>query len=341
MRQRISWSEINTWCTCREKWRWMYEVGIVPKRAAAAPAIGSCGHAAVAALLRGRDWGQAIDAWVKERLDEQPLFDEEADEIRAMGDLVKGVVERYTRHYETELFEPVRVECKFEIPIRGLRLTLIGYWDAIVRGTDGHLWLMEHKFPKSRMRSEDDLVLDGQIGTYQYAAHRAGFPVIGTIYNQLLARLPAEPSVNKNGSLSRAAVYTDWETYRAAVVKRGLDPNDYLDMREKLAGYEFFRRTYIYRPMEEIRLFARDLERRIWDLTKRHKHIYRSESFITCGRCAYRELCIETLKGGRNIDYMIENDFEPRKPRKEPEPNDDRADLWLLEDSGTTKEVDG
>lgn len=316
MREKdVSWSEIQAWCTCRMRWHWAYIRGIVPRKVERAPSVGACGHVAVAAALRGEDWGAAVSTWLDHELGKTALFDEEAEERKAVAHLVMAIMPRYLKAYP-DTFEPVLVEHKFEIPIRGIGTRLIGYWDAIVRGRDGKLWLMEHKFPQQRFRSEEDLELDGQIGVYQYAAHRLGYPVVGTIYNQLLARLPAEPAVNKDGTLSKSKVYTDWPTYSAAVVAHGLDPAKYLDMQDKLVDFKFFQRNHIYRPLVEVRLFTRDMERRIWDMRSAKKHLYRSESFIICGRCPYRELCLESVKGG-DVEYIIENQFEAKKSREE------------------------
>lgn len=335
--KNVSWSEIQTWGACREKWRWVYEVGIVPKRIERAPSVGSCGHIAIAAILRGKDWKQAVDGWLRQEIDKRPLFDEEVAERREVADLILKIMPRYLSQYHDD-FEPVLVEHKFEIPIRGIRNRLIGYWDAIVRGKDGHLWLLEHKFPQQRFRNEEALDLDGQIGTYQYAAHRLGYPIVGTIYNQLLGRLPAIPKVNKDGSVSKAAVYTDWSTYRNFVIKQKLDPDDYqYEMEAKLVDFKFFQRNHIYRPLIETRLFARDMERRIWDMQSSRKHIYRSESFITCGRCSYRELCLESLKGG-DIKYIIENQFEPKIPREKVDNNQNTQ--WLDEGPNMAEEGD-
>jgi len=305
------------------KWHWTYEVGIVPKQTKRAPAVGSCGHAAIAAALRGENWAAAVNAWLKKETSKRDLFDEELAEYEAVANLILGIVPRYLHFYPRD-FEPVFVEQKFEIPIRGISTRLIGYWDALVRARDGRLWLMENKFPAQRFRTDSDLELDGQVGVYQYAAHRLGYEVVGTIYNQILARMPAEPKLNADGSASRAKVYTDWPSYREFLVKRGLNPDDYAEMEKKLADFRFFQRTYIYRPLVEIRLFTRDMERRIWDMrSSRKKHIYRSESAIVCGRCPYRELCIESVKGG-DTDFIIKEQFEPKKSREEEKHDDDK-----------------
>lgn len=320
--QHVSWSEIQAWCACRMKWYWAYEIGIVPKRVERAPSVGSCGHVTIAAMLQGKNWKEAVDGWLQREIIKRPLFDEEVAEIKTVAELILAIIPRYLEKYQDD-FEPVLVEHKFEIPIRGIRTRLIGYWDAIVRDKDGHLWLLEHKFPQQRFRTDNNLDLDGQIGTYQYAAQRLGFPIVGTIFNQILGRLPAVPKLNKDGSISRAAVYTDWETYHSFLVKQKLNPKDYGEMAGKLADFKFFQRNYIYRSPIETRLFARDMERRIWDMQKSKKHIYRSESFITCGMCSYRELCLESIKGC-DAGHIIEELFEPKTPKKEERSNGEK-----------------
>lgn len=320
--RNISWSEIQAWCACRKRWWWTYDVGIVPKVAEPAPSVGSCGHAAIAAWMRGGSWQLAVDRWLEAELKKE-LFDEQKQARVDIANLIKDIMPRYIQHYQDRL-EPVLVEARFEIPVRGLKIRLAGYWDAIVRAPDGELWLMEHKFPQKRFRSPEDLELDAQIGIYQYAAIRLGMRVVGTIYNQLLARTPALPKMNKDGTVSKAVIYTSWEIYRDFVAAQGLDVMDYLDMKDKLAEFRFFQRDYIYRGPKEVQLFVRDVERRIWEITQSRKHIYRCESHIVCGRCPYRELCLAELRG-HDVAYIIETAFEPRKSREE-ETNDGEKD---------------
>lgn len=322
MEGTVSWSQIRTWTTCRQKWYWLYRVGIVPKRMRRAPSIGSCGHVALAAVTAGTDWEAAVDAWLQEEL-AKPMFDEEVEEYHKVADLVRGIIPRYIAHYQ-DTFEPVVVERRFDIPVSGVKTRLVGYWDAIVKDRDGKLWLKENKMPQHGFRTYEDLILDGQIGVYQWAARRSGFPVVGTIFDQLLAKLPAEPSVNKDGSLSRAKVYTDWETYKARLLERGLDPANYAEMEDKLSGFEFFKRDYIYRPPSEVKQFTEGMQQKVWELSATRKRIYRCDSFINCSGCDYRELCIEQAKG-RDVQDLIEMSFEPRQPRKEEQKDDDET----------------
>jgi len=313
-RKTISWSEIKTWSTCRQKWYWNYVIGIVPKKQERLPSIGSCGHEAIKAILLGEDWEQAIQIWYEQEINKRKLFDEEKEYFAEIASTTHQIVRRYLEHYQ-DTWTPIAVEEKFSIPIQGTHVRLIGYWDAIVKDKDGYLWLLEHKFPKS-FRKEEDLELDGQIGIYQFAAFREGYPVVGTVYNQLLSKLPALPKINKDGSVSKARIYTDWQTYRDFLIEHGQNPQEYLDMKDKLKDFQFFQRNYIYRSKTEVRLFQQDILRKIWEILKTKKHIYRCESFINCNGCNYKELCVELVKGG-DVYNLIEHNYEPKRSRIE------------------------
>lgn len=323
--ETVSWSEINAWCTCRMKWYWNYDVRIVKRRESLAPSLGSCGHAGLAAFFQGEDWEQAVMDWADQEIGKRmPIFDEQIEEIWQIARDMLGVLARYFKAYPYDNFEILEVEKKFSFPLPGYKnLNLIGYWDLIVKDETGAVWLMEHKFPKAQFRDEEQVELDGQIGVYQYAARKLGYPVVGTIYNQILAKLPSIPAQNKNGSMSRQKIKTDWETYRECLLEAGLDPTEYYDMKDKLADQEFFKRFPIYRGDTEIRLFARDFERRVWDLKKKKgRHIYMSESMINCRGCSYKQLCLERIAGG-DVKYLIEEEFMA-KPKREEEFEDEQ-----------------
>jgi len=103
----VSWTEISAWCTCRMKWHWAYEVNIVPKRVVRAVSAGACGHAAIAAVLRGEDWVQAVNDWLDQEISK--VFEEEQEECRAIADLILSIIPRYLDNYHDD-FKPVLIE---------------------------------------------------------------------------------------------------------------------------------------------------------------------------------------------------------------------------------------
>ena len=112
--------------------------------------------------------------------------------------------------------------------------------------------------------------------------------------------------------MSRALIKTDWETYKAALLEAGLNPDDYLDMAEKLSTVEFFRPAKEYRTL--------DMVRRVWkevigltarEIRRSTKIVVRNLGQRTCNGCAYRQLCLAEL-GGEDTEYIRETHYRPR-----------------------------
>ena len=316
MRETISFSEINAWSVCRKKWEFLYVKKIAPKKSRRVPMFGSCGHEGLKALHKGLSYKKAINKWVEKRIAEEDWFEEEIADIRLIGDQAYNILRRYEEIFKESNWKIVEAEERFEIPVAGLTIKLIGYSDLIIEDETGKKWVVEDKFPSVSFKTEEDVELNAQLGIYHYAALRRGYNVVGLIYDQLIQKIPAIPSINKNGSISKAEIYTNWETYKATVEQQGLDSADYLEMKNKLAGKEFFKRFHIYRSKQEVRLFMRDVERRIWSIVKKKKHIYRSEGFLACPMCPYKELCLSELRG-HDTEFLIAENFEPKKHREE------------------------
>lgn len=314
-RNKTSWSEIDAWSTCRQRWHWAYGRNLEPRHSSPTPTFGSCGHEALAAMMRGQDWNAAIDQWLRNELSTRVLLEGEDLDYYGIADTIRRIIPRYLEHYSNDV-QAVAVEHKFSVPIAKTSMLLEGYFDAIVVDALGRYWLKETKFPHDSFRSEEMVELDGQLGVYHYAALRSGFPIIGIIYDQVLARLPTIPDVTQKGTLSKANIRCDWKTYKECVLALGQDPADYDDMRMKLADKCFFKRYFVYRPIEEVRNFVDDMNRRIWDMSRSRAHIYMSENRINCMICPFRELCLTKLKGA-DLEGVIERQFAPRRSRRD------------------------
>lgn len=312
-RKLVSFSEISSWTRCRKQHYFTYTRKIEPRYARRAPLIGSCGHAVIEALYQKRNLAQAATQWAVEQTEGKELFDEEVAEFHDMADLCTQLVERFRDHYAQGEYQIVEVEKEFLVPVRGTRTLILGYIDALVEDCQNRLWMMETKFPQETFRTEQDVELDAQLGIYHGALRKLKYPVVGIIYNQILAKLPKEPSLNKNGTMSRSDLRTDWDTYRAALLRNNLDPDDYWEMREKLEKKEFFRRYFIHRGDVERKNFQADLERRVYAMMK-DKHVFMTENRFNCGMCSYRELCLSDLHGA-DTEFIISHAFVPR-PQK-------------------------
>lgn len=312
--RRTSWTEISTWLACRSKWRWAYRVGIVPRREGLPKRVGSCGHVALASYLRGEEWPKAVDAWVTERVTAQALFLEEEEDCQAQGELVKQIMQRYIERYDDlRHFETVATELRFELKVPGAGVKLVGIIDALLRDKSGGLWVFEHKWPRSQLWTDEQLELDGQAEVYLWAADKLGYRrLVGAIYNQVLQRLPATPKINKNGSVSRVKIASDWPSYCRFVEERGLDPVDYLEMQDKLTT-RFFSRFLLANSRVRVGNVVHDLAECVRDFGRKRVAVYGSHSRLVCNGCTYQDLCLEEVRGG-DVRELIDNCYEPRRP---------------------------
>ncbi|MDA3833526.1 MAG: PD-(D/E)XK nuclease family protein [Spirochaetales bacterium] len=318
-RKTTSYSELRTWTTCRKQWYWKYVLRITPKRVIKAPYFGTLGHMGLEMLYTNFTMNEidySLTGHVKANyIDSQKLFDEDIESFMKVKDDVMQVLRNYDEYYGVtggrEEFRVVETEYRFEIPLPRNPVRLMGYIDMIVEDTDNKLWIMEHKFPKA-FKDPEWTDMDGQIGAYQYAVRRSGFPVVGTIYNQSVQKFPKIPKLNNNGAMSRANIYTTWETYKDELVAQGLDPAEYEGMKDKLNNKDFFRRHQIYRGETEIERFADDMNGKIFDMAHSCKHIYRTDNSMICNAmCSFKNLCSEELRGG-DVEWIIDHDFEPK-----------------------------
>lgn len=137
----------------------------------------------------------------------------------------------------------------------------------------------------------------------------------GTI--QIRRRLREKPRLNKTKKkgelrpgMSRGSIATDWETYRAALIEEGLDPDDYEDMRYKLKEFtsiSFEPRTQAERDsvMRDMHLTAADINRTPPD------EMYRARSPMNCNMCRMESLCSAQLYG-HDADWIRKTEYMDR-----------------------------
>jgi len=166
-------------------------------------------------------------------------------------------------------------------------------------------WIIDHKTLK-QLKTEEQEELRLQFPMYQKIAQRLGIAVNGTKTLQVRSTPPSIPAETKGG-LSRARIATTWSVYKSELIKRGLDPRDYAEMKTKL-DVIFHRWSTTWRPQEEIdgvwnRVIlpvAASIARSWYDSVNFEPDdaaAQRSLGSIYCGFCDYRVLCIETLRG--------------------------------------------
>lgn len=344
----LSVSQVSSWLRCRYEWYLNYEERLVRKDLKWAPALGSAVHAGIAAaLLRKHELDKlglpfnehgilvtavhdGVDGWAERTLAliDQDVVDEELalairDAVDQIVPQAAEIVRRTLQHikvWEWRTLEDRRgqpmVEYHFEVPLRGWRC-FQGYVDWVgVHEPTGHKWLIDWKV-RSQFQPDDNEEISLQHAVYQYGLLRATRHFLdGTMTVQIADRVPQQPKLNKDGSMSRALIRTDWETYKAALLAAGLDPNDYLDMQEKLSTIEWVRISQHYRTIAEAQAIWKEVVLPVAaEIRSKRKRIYRTLSPRVCRGCGYKDLCLAEL-WGEDADYIRDAMYRKREYRE-------------------------
>lgn len=250
------------------------------------------------------------------------------DEDAEMSDLIEGMLTGYLETYaDAEHYEVLAVEAQAARKLKFLShdfvnidddLTLEREWlyggaiDLIVRErATGDLWFMEHKTTVASDLTKylHKLHWDPQIRGYAWIAQQ---PVVesdiepmrlkGVIYNVARKKVPREPELLKSGkALSKSACDTTREVFMSAIIKHGLNPDDYADQLEKLKGKSFFARERYVFTDPELDAFAVDVREaafRIMRAEQGENSTDHPRQVAVCqspgaGVCPYSNICIE------------------------------------------------
>ena len=281
----VSVSQLQTFLSCRKKWEYNYIEGLKPRVERSYLTIGKLCHKGMQVAMqsawkdqksglcedyyttgRWKSWNDAgIVAMNKEwvhYMESVPLLDEEIPDVEQMHYDAVSVFRQAFEEFEPWKYEVLTL-CDKGHPIPALELHfrvpcpptkgLHGYIDAILRDKEtGFVWCTDYKFRKSLAPDEDE-AFNIQNAVYSYACAKMGVDVTGTMTWQHVNTPAAEPSILKDGKISRAKIKTTWAKYEQFCVDHGQDPQDYyLEMEEKLRDIEWCRATLEYRNPETI-----------------------------------------------------------------------------------------
>lgn len=275
-------------------------------------------------VLRAFDnLGITAGRWETQTLKDKPLIEYELEDTREAG----------WRRSQSFGGKPIMApDC----------IQTTGTLDWVARDTaTGHVWLVDWKFRKGIV--DDDAYDDpnSQAAGYQHLLAQRGLVLNGTATGQIRRSVPNVPTINKGkgahqGKMSRAPRSTDWPTYRDACIEAGLDPDDYLDVRDKLKPFE--KLTFNYRGEKEVAAMWKNSIRVSAEMADVDlDYPYRSMSPHNCRGCEYREPCLEELRGGdvkelRNTLFMHPSEqpaswaYHPADGEPEGEEDDDYSE---------------
>lgn len=310
-------TERSSFKECRRRWKYEYLWQLKAPSVSVHLIFGTVMHHGLELLYRGEpELGKilaALPAKLKAELGDRAMtpaqnlgLETPQSVLDLAGTLLTNYVARYTEDLATTLPQRpaafdhagiVDVERTLSCRVPGRNAILQGKADLVIR-RQGRLWIVDHKTVTSFVDSST-LWMDDQMTAYLWLVRRLfGEMPGGAIYNQIRKRDPAVPVLLKNGAMSRSNIDTTWGTYQDALVAAGLDPNDYLDMKVKLAATKYFDRTEITRTKAELDEFERHLRAETADMTSKLTVMYPNPSWMNCRGCEFLTLCKCESEGG-------------------------------------------
>lgn len=313
----LSYSQIKTWKSCRQKWYYKYVEGLEPIQRIQKIEVGKYGHHLLESYYKGEDISKASEEYWLEKTEN--MFQEEIDEYIEVRQQAEDMVKRYLEHYDDNEWKILAVEEPFKVNIPNPDGTeskdyLRGVIDLVVEDEMGEIWLVDHKFTSiDLLKYEDNLVLDEQANYYLWALRQLlqVDGIAGIIFNLLRTKTPSVPKVLVKGGLSKAKnIDTTYEVYMQAIKDNGLDPADYQDILEhiKMNGKPFFKRHRVYRNSNEIDQIGLELHQIAKDI--RTGIIYPNAGGYFAND-PYRELLILDRKGG-DVDFYKQQNFKKK-----------------------------
>lgn len=337
----ISVSQLQTFLSCKKKWEYNYIDNLTPKIERSYLTIGKLCHKGMQVSMQAL-WRyssitldeliaigiEAIYSEWEKYLKETPLLDEEIPDVNRTATNACEVFAQALQEFNPLKYEVLTLQKNGELipalelhfrvpcpPTKGLH----GYIDAILKDKEtGFMWCTDYKFRKSLSPDEDE-AFNIQNAVYSYACAKMKIEITGTMTWQHLNTPAADPTILKNGTISRAKIKTTWKHYERFCVEHGQDPQDYyLEMEEKLRDIEWFRSTLEYRNSETIDRIWKDCVIPAAKAVKTahgQKAInFRSLYPWNCKICQYQSLCQAELRN-HDADFVRQNEYTVRGSR--------------------------
>jgi len=319
----VSFSELKSWRRCQTMHNFKY-VKKLQKKSKSLPLYkGSVTHSCLEYHYRGLDWK---DAWKIFRKEFSKLLSEER---AAYGDLpseVSRMMKGYVAHYKNDEWEVVTdeegkpiVEREFKIRIPNTRIVIKGIIDLVVKDRYG-IWVVDHKTLKKDPPSNEARMSDVQTTLYFWVVLTLckewgieAKKLRGAIFNYIRTEPPKEPELLKNGTMSKRQIDTCWMFYKSSLVKAGLDPKDYSDMKKKLEGSEarFYHRHRMDKPKTLMKMLLQEAVFTAYQIEAFSGMVARTLDKSCEWGCDYKDLCYAELQGF-DTDGLIKTMYERR-----------------------------
>lgn len=318
----LSYSQLATFLSCEYQWYTRYVTRIQPAVTPRAMSVGDGVHRGIATTLLGKGYKAGLKEWHEDitKLIPIDLLDTETAEsfVTMYNDvelitlrLIEDIKERGWRVAVMPNGERA-VELELSAPMEGCNDRFDGFAahiDCILNDPISNTnWIVDWKTRKS-FQGDDSESTNLQNAIYQYIAMKNGIEISGTVTYQVSSKPPKSPSLNKNGTMSRTAISTDWKTYKQALEDNGLDPSDYTDMMAKL-DKDPVRPIKMYRGAEEIQNVWDQIVMPVANKIMEIDRPVRSMGYMNCLNCGSKSICLSAMRGHDNQMNLIGMSFD-------------------------------
>lgn len=338
----VSISQIQQFMKCPKSWAFNYIDKITPRVERPYLTIGKLCHVGMAAAWTERWHNQQTDlstdssvsharALMEEKgvlairdeyeryLKNNDFHHEEIDDLEALYKEACHIFLGSFRRVDPFKYEVLSVdketpmvEFHFIVPCPGSK-GMHGYIDVVLKeiGTD-NIWAIDWKY-RSQMSSDAEEPFNLQNAVYNYALHRMGIHVTGSVTWQHTNKAPAIPTMNKNGTMSRSKIRTTWEVYRRELCKNGLDPEEYREeMEEKLSDiqWEKINREYL-NDLTLLKTWNEIIVPVSRQIASKRKKITASMFPWNCKICHYSPICLAEIRG-YDVDFIKDTAYMPK-----------------------------
>lgn len=314
MSMDVSQSKIKTWRQCRKQYYYKYVMKITKKFKPFPLLRGSIIHEMMESHYKGKDPWKSYKLSMKEHAKAIRLNPEE---YGSMPEDLKMMMEGYFKFYKNEKLKPMRVEYEFRTKLVN-DIFITGKIDLIARDQKLN-WMVEHKchnvIPSGSIVPYSNL----QSALYVWVWNKEEDKKLdGVMWNYLSGKVPSRPQLLKNGEMSRRSSGTTWTIYRDELLKAGLDPKDYRDMREQLAGNEeqFFQRKFVTINKTMMKNIVEDTKTTALEIQKYAGKDQTRNLGRHCDYCEFKNLCVAQLKG-LDDNYILKADFMKKEKKDE------------------------
>lgn len=319
----INQSQIKQWRRCQRAWKYRNVDKLVPKVRDRPMHIGSWLHACLEWHYRVGDWRIGHDLFVT---DYNKLFEEERRSLDKTTEPLPAQIERimagYLFRYEHDGWKVLAVEkdwrSEVHYRVAGGKLETIllgGKVDLLIEDEDSLIWVVDTKSTQKIPVPAAFHAMDPQLILYPWGIQRdpewadilQGRPLAGVIFNYARSKAPTVPKMNKDGSISKQAIVTDYLTARQFLLDNGKDPANYSEYLDELRASNDMLVRYKL-PISEVAT-----KRVVYETLRTARSILDHSDVVRnvtrdCDRCAYRTICRMELFG-MDSTFTREHDF--------------------------------